>query len=171
MGPPKKKKKKKGTKNSVYPVPVPDDSKFSLLPSTRPERLTNYKNSGTQQLTERMPAKLTPCAEPGLVSDDMPIHHPCPPVFYPNVNRPRYMFIHVLFLSSKSTPRVQTWSQLSPRFQMLVSDWLNRISWPAAQTFKTVRRKNSISKFTNCKCKHFSSKQKGHPKETISSKR
>jgi hypothetical protein len=53
---------------------------------------------------------------------------------------------------------------------MLVPDWLNRIFWPAAQTLKRYGDKTAFQKLTNRKCEHFSSKQKGHPKETISSK-
>ncbi len=97
--------------------------------------------------------------------------HPCPPDFYPNVNRPR-LYVHPCSISvlQVHTP--------GPDLVTIISKIPNACIWlvesdflACRPNFKTVRRKNSISKFTNRKCKHFSSKQKGHPKETISSKR
>jgi hypothetical protein len=166
-----KKKKKRKRKFQSNQVPLPTIHNFPCCPVAA-QNGWPIKNSGTQQLTERMPAKVTPCAEPGLVSDDITIHPSMSPCFSIQMLTVHdYMFIHVLFQSSKSTARVQTWSQLSPRFQMLVPDWLNRSFWPAAQTLKRYGEKTAFQNSQTASANIFHQNKKGHPNETISSKR
>jgi len=165
MGPPQKKKKKRKRKIQTIQVPLPTIQNFPWCPIAAqkgwPIKKFLVHNSWQNGCLPKLPhvQNLDWCQTTYVLSS---IHVP---VFYPSVKRPR-LYVHpcsisVLHVHKPGSRPGHNYLQDSKCLYLI--GWIGFFGLPPK--VKTVRRKNSISKFTNRKCEQFSSRQKGHPND------